>query len=102
MHTEALLARSNLPALVQMHRARLHHDTRELAAACGGVLSGKIREVEKLASKLDTLSPYATLKRGYAIVTDEKGGVIRSAKSVRKDQSLDILVEDGGIAAKVI
>lgn len=102
MHTEALLARGNLPALVKMHRARLRHDIRELAAACGGVLSGKIREVEKLASKLDTLSPYATLKRGYAIVTDEKGGVIRSAKSVRKDQSLDILVEDGGIAAKVI
>jgi len=101
-HTGALLARSNLPALVQMHRARLRHDIRELAAACGGILSGKIRRIEKLASKLDTLSPYATLKRGYAIVTDEKGVVIRSAGSVRKDQSLDILVEDGGIAAKVI
>ncbi len=101
MHTEALLARSNLPNLVKTHHARLRHDIRELSAAANSVLSGTIGEVEKLASKLDTLSPYGTLKRGYAIVTDEKGSVIRSVKSVQKNQSLDILVEDGGIAAKV-
>ena len=100
-HAGALLARTNPRTLVKMHTIRLRRNARELSAVASGVVSGKMHALEKLAAKLDTLSPYATLKRGYAIATDVEGRVIRSAKSVRKNQPLEILVEDGAIAVKV-
>lgn len=39
---------------------------------------------EQLLKNIVGLSPRETLKRGYAIVTDEKGKVIKSAKDIKK------------------
>jgi exodeoxyribonuclease VII large subunit len=35
-----------------------------------------------LAQMLDSLSPLGTLQRGYAIVTDSSGSVVRDAREV--------------------
>jgi len=54
-----------------------------------------------LLSKLETLSPVLTLKRGYSILRkDEK--IINSVKSVKKNDSLEIEVSDGKINVEVI
>jgi len=53
-----------------------------------------------LLSKLETLSPVLTLKRGYSILRkDEK--IINSVKSVKKNDSLEIEVSDGKINVEV-
>lgn len=100
-HASALLARANPGTLIRAHAGRLRRDARELSSVASKLISGKIYALEKAAAKLDALGPRATLKRGYAIATDEQGRVIRSVASVRKDQPLEILVEDGDIAVRV-
>ena len=100
-HAGALLARGNPRALVKMHTGRLRRDVRELSSVTNNVVSGKMRTLEKLAAKLEPLSPYATLKRGYAIAMDKEGRIIRLTTNVRKNQPLEIRVEDGNIAVKV-
>jgi len=59
---------------------------------------------ERLSAKQDSLesaNPSAILKRGYAIVTDENGTIIRSADDVNADDKLSIQLHDSSINVKV-
>ena len=53
------------------------------------------------AKLLETLSYQATLDRGFAIVKDASGRVLKSAGAVKAGDSLDIALADGRIAADV-
>lgn len=52
-------------------------------------------------SKLETLSPLLTLKRGYTL-TKKNNKVIQSAKMIKKDDLLEIEFQDGVVQTKVI
>ena len=52
-------------------------------------------------SKLETLSPLLTLKRGYTI-TKKNNQVIQSAKMIKKDDLLEVEFQDGVVQTKVI
>ena len=54
-----------------------------------------------LLSKLETLSPLLTLKRGYTI-TKKEGKVLNSSKKIKKDDLLEIEFHDGIIQTKVL
>ena len=54
------------------------------------LLSARKREIE-------ALSPLSVLKRGYSLVTDEKGRVVRDKNQVKEGESLKIRVENGTI-----
>ncbi len=63
-----------------------------------------IRLNERLSAKTDALesaNPTAILKRGYAIVTDDNGNIVRSADQVKSDDTLHIQLHDSTITAKV-
>lgn len=64
------------------------------------VKDSKTKSVE-LISKLDTLSPLKTLTRGYSIA-QKQGKTIKSAKEIKKDDTLDIKFIDGEIKTKVL
>lgn len=65
------------------------------------MLDKKANRYLQIVSKLETLSPLLTLKRGYVIVkSDEK--VIDSVKKVKKDDVLKIEFQDGSLKTKVI
>ena len=51
--------------------------------------------------KLDAYSPLAVLSRGYAIVTDEKGAVVKSAGAVKDGDSIALRLADGSVEATV-
>jgi exodeoxyribonuclease VII large subunit len=55
-----------------------------------------------LASKLDALSPLSTLKRGYAIVSNDKQKTIDSIKQVKSGDNLNLQLSDGTIKTKVL
>ena len=59
------------------------------------------RQVEHLSTLLETLGPSATLKRGYAIVTDESGKVVRSTQQVERGNSIAVALDDGQLRVKV-
>ena len=48
-----------------------------------------------------SLSPFATLRRGYAVVQDANGHVVTSVREAGPDDTLSIRVADGRIAATV-
>jgi exodeoxyribonuclease VII large subunit len=51
---------------------------------------------------LDTVSPLATLNRGYAIVSDAAGGaVISHIKDARSGQAIRARLTDGSILAEI-
>ncbi len=58
----------------------------------------RLRSAEAM---LGSVSPLATLARGYAIVRGPSGEIVTRAKAVQPGDRLDIVVSDGGILADV-
>lgn len=52
-------------------------------------------------TKIDALSPLKTLTRGYSVVENEKRQVIKSINDVKKDDKLNITLNDGKINVSV-
>ncbi len=52
---------------------------------------------EKNIAKIDALSPLKTLIRGYSVVKNEDGMIIKSKLDVNKDDNLNITFKDGNI-----
>ena len=57
--------------------------------------------IELLATKLESLNPVSTLKRGYSVVTNNDK-TVTSVKDVKNGDTLAINVTDGKIISKVI
>lgn len=56
----------------------------------------------KVISKLDGISPLKTLSRGYSIVEDVNGKVVKSVNDVKAEDKIKLILNDGTISAKVI
>lgn len=65
------------------------------------LLDKKANKYLQLISKLETLSPLLTLKRGYTI-TKKDGKVIDSAKKLKNKDILEVEFNDGVVKAEVI
>ncbi|MFI5262357.1 MAG: exodeoxyribonuclease VII large subunit, partial [Candidatus Limnocylindrales bacterium] len=52
-------------------------------------------------ASLLALGPYATLERGYAIVRDENGVLLRDASAVAPGALVDVRLARGGLDARV-
>lgn len=65
------------------------------------LLDKKANKYLQIISKLETLSPLLTLKRGYTI-TKKDGKVVDSVKKLKKKDILEVEFNDGIIKAEVI
>lgn len=52
-------------------------------------------------SRLAALSPLAVLERGYAVVSDSQGRLVRSVDQVRPGQQVKVRLSDGHLTAEV-
>ncbi|HLF89272.1 MAG TPA: exodeoxyribonuclease VII large subunit, partial [Anaerolineales bacterium] len=57
--------------------------------------------LEGLTQQLASLSPLATLERGYAVVTQPDGQVVRRAEQVSPGDVLNVRVSDGSFGVSV-
>ena len=64
-------------------------------------LKNKERIFERVLTKLETLNPISTIKRGYSI-TRKEGKVITELKNVKKEDVIKTEVQDGYITSKVL
>jgi exodeoxyribonuclease VII large subunit len=74
----------------------------------GDLRRALLRQLERtqqrlnLASRgLQSLSPLATLERGYAIVTDKDGRVLTDGAGIARGTPIDVRLKRGGLAATV-
>lgn len=81
--------------MVESRRMQLDAAASELSYHFTQVLSKQQKRLTQLMAKLDTLNPMQVLGRGYSIVQDRQGGVIKSINETEKGQNLDIRLSDG-------
>ncbi|MEY3200995.1 MAG: hypothetical protein RIR70_545 [Pseudomonadota bacterium] len=58
--------------------------------------------VDTLATHLTHLDPKAILQRGYSIVRDDAGRIIKSATTVKRDDALAVQFFDGVVVTRVV
>jgi exodeoxyribonuclease VII large subunit len=90
-------------------RSRLDHYGQWMDGLTGRLDRAMIRLLERkdnrlalVSNRLDAVSPFATLARGYAIVRHQDGRVVRTIHDVESGDQLTIRVGDGEFGAKVI
>jgi exodeoxyribonuclease VII large subunit len=66
------------------------------------LLKTKKNELNWAINSLDLVSPLTILTRGYAVVTEAEGRVVRSVDQVRLDQELELRLAEGRLKAKVV
>ncbi|GAA3590528.1 exodeoxyribonuclease VII large subunit [Kineosporia mesophila] len=95
------------PVLADPHRlltaqSDLITNQRERAArALANRLSHAHQDVDHLRQRVRALSPLATMERGYAVVSEPGGQVVRSAGEISPGDPLRIRVHEGEFAAEV-
>jgi exodeoxyribonuclease VII large subunit len=99
-----------LSATVLRHdpRQRLAHARQHCAAgatrldrAMERTLHAESARLQALGARLHALSPLAVLDRGYALVLDERGALIRSAHRVIPGQRVSTRMSDGAFTSRV-
>ncbi len=94
--------RQRSPALrVAAAKGRLAVAQSALGAAASARISDFQRRLGLASGMLDAFSPLATLDRGYAIVTDEKGHVVTASTALTVGQRIRARLAQGEIQARV-
>lgn len=76
-------------------RARMNDHARRLGAQMGMRQAQRRRTLESLAAQLELLNPQRTLERGYAIVLDAKGKIVRSPKDLHARETVTMRLAEG-------
>ncbi|NCA97208.1 MAG: exodeoxyribonuclease VII large subunit [Bacteroidia bacterium] len=80
-------------------------DLQQMAIRLNNAIQNKYlvtsRELTSYKQRLNALSPYGVLKRGYSLVSDENGNIITSVKDITQDQNITTTLNDGIIKSKV-
>jgi exodeoxyribonuclease VII large subunit len=95
----SLRARSHRVVVGQLDREtqRITDLRRRSRSVVLNAITSRENEIGHLSARVRTLSPAATLERGYAIVTNAAGVIVRSPDDA--DSALDIRVTDGRFTA---
>jgi exodeoxyribonuclease VII large subunit len=82
-------------------RERVTRQADRLHRLAGSAVEAGRGRLSRLAGKLDSLSPLAVLSRGYALVWNEEGRLVREPMEVRVGEELRIRVSGGSLGAVV-
>ena len=77
------------------HRSHLGENARRITSSMATHLVSKHQALSAVASQLELLNPQRTLERGYAIVTDVKGRVIRAPQELRPRETVTLRLAEG-------
>ena len=76
-------------------RSDIAHAQRRCVASMAGQLAQRRDALAALAAQLELLNPQRTLERGYAIVSDAKGNVLRAPAQIRVQEALTVRLAEG-------
>jgi len=98
--TRALMSRSPLRR-IRRSEEQLRQQRYTLRAAVERKLGSAQQNLHRQRQLLQSLSPLAVLERGYAIISDAQGGVVRSAETVATGDTLQARLALGELAVTV-
>jgi len=75
--------------------------SQRLAHIAEQTLQSKRQQLQATAQLLNTVSPLATLNRGYSITFDEQGAIVREANQVKKGSTLRTKLGQGVLTSTV-
>ncbi|MBV8282987.1 MAG: exodeoxyribonuclease VII large subunit, partial [Candidatus Eremiobacteraeota bacterium] len=99
--TAAVLSRDVTNRLA-LTRQRLESLNARLERAGTNLVSLRDSKLDALGMRLNSLSPLGILNRGYALVYDESGALVKDAASLQPKQKLFTRVAKGSIESTVI
>ncbi len=98
---ETRIAAFDLRARITALRLRLEQRSGDLRVRVERFLVLKRQRMERLRLQLDERSPLRVLERGYAIVYDAAGNVVRAAEQVAIGDEVAVQLARGRLAAEV-
>ncbi|MCR6661990.1 MAG: exodeoxyribonuclease VII large subunit [Luteimonas sp.] len=100
-HADAVLNAMRPQRRLQLLRERLSPLHARAQAALARRLQREAMHLRGLARSLDAVSPLATIARGYAILQDERGRVVRSIEDANAGERLDARLQDGTLVVRI-
>ncbi|MDY3282640.1 exodeoxyribonuclease VII large subunit [Dysosmobacter sp.] len=88
-------------AYVQDKRMLLTHAQQRLGDLGGQLVSRRREKFSALAAALDAMSPLKVLGRGYAMVQDESGAVVRSYREAPRGAKVAVTLGEGRLECTV-
>lgn len=88
--------------LVREAQKRLTDSQSRLHRLAAQIVEKPGRNLGQTCRHLESVSPMATLSRGYSVLLSTQGQVVKSVEQVRPDDQLQALVNDGSIELKVL
>ena len=76
-------------------RIRVTDHARRLGVQMGVLQARRQQALESLVAQLELLNPQRTLERGYAMVVDAKGKIVRSPKNLRPRETVTLRLAEG-------
>jgi len=92
--------RRTIHGLLEREQVRLGDSRTRIRARIGQAIDARVSDISHLAARVRALSPAATLDRGYAIVLDDQGHVVRHADQVADGSVVQIRLSDGAFHAR--
>lgn len=80
---------------VRAWRAEIASQQRHFAAGFASQLRARRHALAALTAQLELLNPQRTLERGYAIVSDSAGHVLRSPQQIKPQDKLTVRLAEG-------
>lgn len=87
---------------VRRKREQLAFDLRRLSSLSRSLHMAKRQRWEVLSARLAALDPEQPLTRGFALVLDQQGAIVRDASVLRPNQVLDVRLARGNAQVKVV
>ena len=93
---------TNPQYLLTDRKLRLDYIIKQIENSSRILIKNKKIGLVKSVSKLDSLSPLKTLSRGFSVVEDDDGKIIKKCSELKKNQHIKITMEDGKAEARVL
>lgn len=100
-HSQLLLTHYNPSSSIESIKSTLHTYSQRITATINKTVTDSKRSLHEANAQLAMLSPYATLKRGYAFVRDDKGQIVCSSRSIRSGMVVNVKLAHGSFDAEV-
>ncbi len=98
---EARMQQHSPKQRVKQFRIQFENINSRFQRATKSLINEKTKKLQHLVHTLDALSPLHTLKRGYAIVKDQDGNIIRHVGDVNENQIIKTELAKGHIFSTI-